>query len=138
MEILVGTSLIAAFVAGVAALFAPCCITVLLPSYLGNIFKEKYKIFFMTFIFFGSFDGFSANRIGGFFPGSTIQPIPQRNLYRWRDFPNGAWGNNAFGQEVCYPDLRSGRNKAARFLDLRFGNFLGYRDHLLRSSSWPA
>ncbi|OGM97441.1 MAG: hypothetical protein A2735_01770 [Candidatus Yanofskybacteria bacterium RIFCSPHIGHO2_01_FULL_41_21] len=52
MEILVGTSLIAAFVAGVAALFAPCCITVLLPSYLGNIFKEKYKIFFMTFIFF--------------------------------------------------------------------------------------
>ena len=52
MDILVGTSLVAAFVAGVAALFAPCCITVLLPSYLGNIFKEKYKIFFMTFIFF--------------------------------------------------------------------------------------
>ncbi|MEK7635205.1 MAG: cytochrome c biogenesis CcdA family protein [Patescibacteria group bacterium] len=52
MEILVGTSLVAAFVAGVAALFAPCCITVLLPSYLANIFKEKYKIFFMTFIFF--------------------------------------------------------------------------------------
>ena len=52
MEILVGTSLIAAFVAGVAALLAPCCITVLLPSYLGNIFKERYKIFFMTFVFF--------------------------------------------------------------------------------------
>ena len=52
METLVGTSLIAAFVAGVAALFAPCCITVLLPSYLGNIFKAKYKIFFMTFVFF--------------------------------------------------------------------------------------
>ncbi|OHA90918.1 MAG: hypothetical protein A2665_02225 [Candidatus Zambryskibacteria bacterium RIFCSPHIGHO2_01_FULL_46_30] len=52
MDVLVGTSLVAAFVAGVAALFAPCCITVLLPSYLGNIFKEKYKIFFMTFIFF--------------------------------------------------------------------------------------
>ncbi len=52
METLVGTSLIAAFVAGVAALFAPCCITVLLPSYLGNIFREKYKIFFMTFVFF--------------------------------------------------------------------------------------
>lgn len=52
METLVGASLIAAFVAGVAALFAPCCITVLLPSYLGNIFKEKYKIFFMTFVFF--------------------------------------------------------------------------------------
>jgi cytochrome c biogenesis protein CcdA len=52
METLIGTSLIVAFVAGVAALFAPCCITVLLPSYLGNIFKEKYKIFFMTFVFF--------------------------------------------------------------------------------------
>src|SRR3989344_411315 len=52
MEVLIGTSLIAAFVAGVAALFAPCCITVLLPSYLGNIFREKYKIFFMTFVFF--------------------------------------------------------------------------------------
>ncbi len=52
METLVGVSLIAAFVAGVAALFAPCCITVLLPSYLGNIFREKYKIFFMTFVFF--------------------------------------------------------------------------------------
>ncbi len=52
MDILVGTSLIAAFVAGVAALFAPCCISVLLPSYLANIFKEKYKIFFMTFVFF--------------------------------------------------------------------------------------
>lgn len=52
MEILVGTSLVAAFVAGVAALFAPCCVSVLLPSYLGNVFKEKYKIFFMTFVFF--------------------------------------------------------------------------------------
>ena len=52
MEVLVGTSLVAAFVAGVAALFAPCCITVLLPSYLGSVFREKYKVFFMTFIFF--------------------------------------------------------------------------------------
>ncbi|MFA5991637.1 MAG: cytochrome c biogenesis protein CcdA [Candidatus Doudnabacteria bacterium] len=52
MPTLVTTSLIAAFVAGVAALFAPCCISVLLPSYLGNIFKEKYKIYSMTFVFF--------------------------------------------------------------------------------------
>ncbi len=52
MELLVGTSLIAAFVAGVAALFAPCCVGILLPSYLGNVFKERYKVFFMTFIFF--------------------------------------------------------------------------------------
>lgn len=52
METLVGVSLIAAFVAGVAALFAPCCITVLLPSYLGNVFRERYKVFSMTFVFF--------------------------------------------------------------------------------------
>ncbi|OHA99290.1 MAG: hypothetical protein A3E59_00215, partial [Candidatus Zambryskibacteria bacterium RIFCSPHIGHO2_12_FULL_39_47] len=52
MDPLIGTSLVAAFVAGIAALFAPCCIGVLLPSYLANIFKEKYKIFFMTFVFF--------------------------------------------------------------------------------------
>src|SRR3989344_2347675 len=45
-------SLITAFIAGIAALFAPCCITVLLPSYLGSIFREKRKVFLMTFVFF--------------------------------------------------------------------------------------
>jgi len=49
---LIGASFIASFFAGVAALFAPCCITVLLPSYLASIFKQKIKIFLMTFIFF--------------------------------------------------------------------------------------
>lgn len=52
MQTLTTTSLIAAFVAGLAALFAPCCVSVLLPSYLANVFKERYKIYFMTFIFF--------------------------------------------------------------------------------------
>lgn len=52
MDILIGTSLFAAFIAGGAALFAPCCITVLLPSYLGSIFRERKKVFVMTFIFF--------------------------------------------------------------------------------------
>ncbi len=52
MELLIGTSLIAAFIAGVAALFAPCCVTVLLPSYFGSIFRTKRKVFLMTFIFF--------------------------------------------------------------------------------------
>lgn len=45
------TSLIAAFIAGMVALFAPCCITFLLPAYLGSVFKEKEKVLFMTFIF---------------------------------------------------------------------------------------
>lgn len=35
-----------------AALFAPCCISVLLPSYLGSIFRERYKVVAMTFIYF--------------------------------------------------------------------------------------
>ena len=52
MELLLSASIIATFIAGVAALFAPCCITVLLPSYFASIFREKYKVFLMTFIFF--------------------------------------------------------------------------------------
>lgn len=52
MELLLSASLIAAFIAGMAALFAPCCITVLLPAYFASIFREKYKVFLMTFIFF--------------------------------------------------------------------------------------
>lgn len=50
------TSLIAAFLAGMVALFAPCCISFLLPAYLGNVFKEKEKVVLMTLIFgFGIF-----------------------------------------------------------------------------------
>lgn len=49
--ILTGISLMASFLAGVLALFAPCCITFLLPSYLGTIFKEKKKIMYYTVIF---------------------------------------------------------------------------------------
>lgn len=52
MDVLIVASLITAFVAGMAALFAPCCISVLLPSYLGSIFREKYKVVAMTFLFF--------------------------------------------------------------------------------------
>lgn len=52
MELLLGASLVAAFIAGMAALFAPCCITVLLPAYFASIFRERYKIFLMTFVFF--------------------------------------------------------------------------------------
>lgn len=50
-EILFQTSLIAAFVAGMVALFAPCCITFLLPAYLGSAFKEKEKVVLMTLVF---------------------------------------------------------------------------------------
>lgn len=45
-------SFIAAFFAGVAALFAPCCVTVLLPTYFASIFKQRATVFLMTFIYF--------------------------------------------------------------------------------------
>ena len=44
-------SLLASFAAGMVALFAPCCISFLLPSYFGNIFKERKKVLLMTFIY---------------------------------------------------------------------------------------
>lgn len=52
MDLLVSASFIASFFAGVAALFAPCCITVLLPTYFASIFKQKTTVFLMTFVFF--------------------------------------------------------------------------------------
>ena len=52
MDVLISATLITAFLAGMAALFAPCCIGVLLPTYLSSIFRRKIKVFFMTFIFF--------------------------------------------------------------------------------------
>ncbi|MBI2647777.1 MAG: cytochrome c biogenesis protein CcdA [Candidatus Wildermuthbacteria bacterium] len=52
MDILFGASIIASFLAGMAALFAPCCITVLLPSYLASVFRERTAILKMTLVFF--------------------------------------------------------------------------------------
>lgn len=49
--LLTSISLITAFFGGMVALFAPCCITFLLPSYLANIFREKGKVVWMTLIF---------------------------------------------------------------------------------------
>lgn len=52
MEPLISASFIASFFAGVAALLAPCCVTVLLPTYFASIFKQKTTIFLMTFVYF--------------------------------------------------------------------------------------
>lgn len=52
MDLLVSASLISAFFAGIAALFAPCCVTVLLPTYFASIFKQRSTVFLMTFIYF--------------------------------------------------------------------------------------
>src|SRR3989338_7445199 len=50
--VLIIASLVTAFIAGIAALFAPCCITVLLPAYLGSIFRQKRTVMLMTVVFF--------------------------------------------------------------------------------------
>jgi cytochrome c-type biogenesis protein len=51
MEALFQLSLLASFIAGMVALFAPCCITFLLPAYFANVFKEKKRVVLMTFIY---------------------------------------------------------------------------------------
>lgn len=45
-------SLTSSFLSGLLALFAPCCITFLLPSYFASIFQRRKHIIFMTVIFF--------------------------------------------------------------------------------------
>src|SRR3990167_10246 len=52
MELIAAASFLTAFIAGMAALFAPCCIGVLLPAYLASVFRTKTKIFLMTFVYF--------------------------------------------------------------------------------------
>lgn len=51
MGIITSISLITAFFGGMVALFAPCCITYLLPSYLANIFRSREKVVWMTIVF---------------------------------------------------------------------------------------
>lgn len=52
MNLLIGASVITSFIAGTAALFAPCCIGILLPTYFGSVFRQRVMIFFMTFVYF--------------------------------------------------------------------------------------
>lgn len=49
--LLSSASLIVAFFGGMVMLFAPCCITLMLPAYLGSVFKARSKIMLMTLIF---------------------------------------------------------------------------------------
>lgn len=44
-------SLLAAYIAGMVALFAPCCISYLLPAYFGNIFRERRRVALMTLVY---------------------------------------------------------------------------------------
>lgn len=51
MNLFFGASLITSFIAGSLALFAPCCVSYLLPAYLGSVFKERRQVFLMTIVF---------------------------------------------------------------------------------------
>ena len=50
-SIFFGGSAIAAMVAGSVALFAPCCISVMLPAYFATAFQNRRKLVAMTFLF---------------------------------------------------------------------------------------
>ena len=50
-SIFFGGSVIAAVVAGVIALFAPCCISVMLPAYFASSFQNRRLLVAMTFVF---------------------------------------------------------------------------------------
>lgn len=67
-EEILGASFIASFLAGMIALFAPCCISFLLPAYFGSIFKERQRVLLMTVIYsFGIFCVFLPIILGAYF-----------------------------------------------------------------------
>lgn len=73
MDIIFSASIIASFLAGMFALFAPCCVTILLPAYLASVFRQKTKVIRMTLVFFAGIAliivpiGLGAAALAGFF-----------------------------------------------------------------------
>lgn len=51
MDLLLGTTLFAAFLGGVVALLAPCCVSVMLPAYFASAFHRRTQIVGMTLVF---------------------------------------------------------------------------------------
>src|SRR5437660_7802428 len=49
--VLFGGAVFASFLAGMVALFAPCCISVMLPAYFASSFATKRALVAMTFVF---------------------------------------------------------------------------------------
>ncbi len=50
-DVILGGAVLASFLAGMVALFAPCCISVMLPAYLASSFSTKRALVAMTFVF---------------------------------------------------------------------------------------
>lgn len=49
--VLLGGAVLASFLAGMVALFAPCCISVMLPAYFASSFATRRALVAMTFVF---------------------------------------------------------------------------------------
>ncbi len=49
--VLLGGAVLASFLSGVVALFAPCCISVMLPAYFASSFASRRALVAMTFVF---------------------------------------------------------------------------------------
>lgn len=52
MDFIFSASILASFLAGLVALFAPCCITVVLPAYLASTLKRRHRVVGLTLVFF--------------------------------------------------------------------------------------
>src|SRR5260370_37390281 len=50
-RIFLGGSVVAAIIGGAIALFAPCCISVMLPAYFASSFQNRRLLVAMTFLF---------------------------------------------------------------------------------------
>lgn len=50
-DVVLGGAILASFLAGTVALFAPCCISVMLPAYLASSFVTRRALIAMTFVF---------------------------------------------------------------------------------------
>lgn len=50
-ELLFGTTLLTAFLGGIVALLAPCCVSVMLPAYLATGFRSKGRVVAATLVF---------------------------------------------------------------------------------------
>src|SRR5712692_550292 len=50
-SIFFGGSVVAAVIAGSVSLFAPCCISIMLPAYLSSAFQNRRVLLAMTFLF---------------------------------------------------------------------------------------
>lgn len=46
-----GGSLVVALVAGLVALLAPCCVSVMLPAYLSAFLQNRWRLVAMTFVY---------------------------------------------------------------------------------------